>query len=74
MIPPSPPPGDQGDPQDEAEEAQEAEDTQQGNDGSIRFQVTLEEGDEESISGIWRRLVGLCRKLSEKVQFLWKIK
>ncbi|KAI5713232.1 hypothetical protein M8J75_014733 [Diaphorina citri] len=38
MIPPSPPPTDL--------------EQQQGNDGSIRFQVTLEEGDEESIGGI----------------------
>ncbi|KAL1464241.1 hypothetical protein WDU94_003907 [Cyamophila willieti] len=58
MIPPSPPPVDLDDPsqdhdkEEEEDEGQETEDTQQGNDGSIRFQVTLEEGDEESIGGI----------------------
>uniref|UniRef100_A0A8D8XU76 Uncharacterized protein n=1 Tax=Cacopsylla melanoneura TaxID=428564 RepID=A0A8D8XU76_9HEMI len=61
MIPPSPPNVDLDDPSrnqsqeeedEEEEEGQEADDTQQGNDGSIRFQVTLEEGDEESIGGI----------------------
>ncbi|KAI5756117.1 hypothetical protein M8J77_022244 [Diaphorina citri] len=58
MIPPSPPPTDLGDAtkqeqgQEEEDEGREGEEQQQGNDGSIRFQVTLEEGDEESIGGI----------------------
>lgn len=51
MIPPSPPSTDQD---DLDPEGQDEEDTghEDGNDGSIRFQVTLEEGDEESIGGI----------------------
>lgn len=69
MIPPSPPPS----------EAQETETNQEGGEGDsggghIRFQVTLEEGEgeeTESAGGMWRKLVGLCKKLTEKVTLWW---
>lgn len=68
MIPPSPP-------------ANESEDRDSGDDESkpsedpnIRFHVTLEEGDEDSVAAMWRKLVGWCRKLGEKVNSWWRTK
>lgn len=57
-IPPSPP-------------AEEAPDPQRP---GIRFQVTLEEGEGEAEAPMWRRLLGLCRKLTEKVQQWWRVR
>lgn len=32
------------------------------------------EGSEEGAAGMWRRFLGLCRKLHEKVQLWWKVR
>lgn len=45
----------------------------------IVCQVTLEEGEGseecegEGDGGMWRKLLGICKKLSEKMQVWWKL-
>lgn len=42
-------------------------------------QVTLEEGEGsedcegEGDGGMWRKLLGICKKLTEKMQVWWKL-
>lgn len=72
MIPPSPQ-------TNESEEHDSGDDDSKPSTGgdqdpNIRFHVTLEEGDEDSVAAMWRKLVGWCRKLGEKVNSWWRTK
>lgn len=71
MIPPSPPNNESKD-QDSGDDDSKPSASDQ--DPNIRFHVTLEEGDEDSVAAMWRKLVGWCRKLGEKVNSWWRTK
>lgn len=71
MIPPSPPANDSED-RDSGDDDSKPSASDQ--DPNIRFHVTLEEGDEDSVAAMWRKLVGWCRKLGEKVNSWWRTK
>lgn len=72
MIPPSPP-ADESEDRDSGDD-DDSKPSDGDQDPNIRFHVTLEEGDEDSVAAMWRKLVGWCRKLGEKVNSWWRTK